>query len=40
MIAIVIGVLGAIVLGAAVVGILWLVQFVVGNEERRTREPR
>jgi hypothetical protein len=36
--AIALGILGAIALGAAVVGFLWLVQFVVGNEERRSRE--
>jgi hypothetical protein len=32
------GLLGLLALGAAVVGILWLVQFVVGNEERRARD--
>jgi hypothetical protein len=31
---VVLGLFGAIALGAAVVGMLWLVQFVVGNEER------
>jgi hypothetical protein len=34
------GILGVIALGAAVLGILWLVQFVVGNEEGRARESR
>ncbi|HEX3629776.1 MAG TPA: hypothetical protein VHW91_04855 [Candidatus Dormibacteraeota bacterium] len=31
---ILLGAAGALALGAVVVGMLWLVQFVVGNEER------
>jgi hypothetical protein len=31
---------GVIALGAAVIGMLWLVQFVIGNEERRGKESR
>jgi hypothetical protein len=30
--------IGAVALGAVVVGILWLVQFVLGNEERGSRK--
>jgi uncharacterized membrane protein YGL010W len=30
---------GLLALGAAVVGIMWLIQFVVGNEERREPPP-
>jgi hypothetical protein len=32
------GLLGLLALAAAVVGIMWLIQFVVGNEERRIRD--
>ena len=34
--AVVAGAIGLLVLGAAVVGILWLLQFVLRNEERRS----
>jgi len=27
-----------VALGAVVLGIMWMIQFVVGNEERRARE--
>jgi len=33
-----VGILGLIALAAAVVGILWLIQFIVRNEERGARE--
>jgi len=36
--AVVVGAIGLLALGAAVVGILWLLQFVLRNEEKRTRE--
>jgi hypothetical protein len=32
----VVGAIGLLALGAAVVGILWLLQFVLRNEERRS----
>jgi hypothetical protein len=32
------GLVGLLALGAAVIGIMWLIQFVVGNEERRVRD--
>jgi hypothetical protein len=35
--AVVVGAIGLLALGAAVVGILWLLQFVLRNEEKRTR---
>jgi hypothetical protein len=31
-----VGAIGLLALGAAVVGILWLLQFVLRNEERRS----
>jgi hypothetical protein len=34
--AIVVGAIGLVALGAAVIGILWLLQFVLRNEERRS----
>jgi hypothetical protein len=34
--AVVVGAIGLVALGAAVVGILWLLQFVLRNEERRS----
>jgi hypothetical protein len=34
--AVVVGAIGLLALGAAVVGILWLLQFVLRNEERRS----
>jgi len=33
-----VGLLGLLALGAAVVGILWLIQFIVRNEERGAGE--
>jgi hypothetical protein len=33
---VVVGAIGLLALGAAVVGILWLLQFVLRNEERRS----
>jgi hypothetical protein len=33
--AVVVGAIGLLALGAAVVGILWLLQFVLRNEEKR-----
>jgi hypothetical protein len=33
-----VGILALLALAAAVVGILWLIQFVVRNEERRVRD--
>jgi len=33
-----VGILGLIALAAAVVGILWLIQFIVRNEERGAQE--
>jgi hypothetical protein len=33
---VVVGVIGLLAVGAAVVGILWLLQFVLRNEERRS----
>jgi len=33
--AVIVGAIGLLALGAAVVGILWLLQFVLRNEERR-----
>ena len=35
--AVVVGAIGLLALGAAVVGILWLLQFVLRNEEKRSR---
>jgi hypothetical protein len=32
------GVLGLLALAAVVIGFLWLIQFVVGNEEQRVRD--
>jgi hypothetical protein len=34
--AVVVGAIGLVALGAAVVGILWLLQFVLRNEEKRS----
>jgi hypothetical protein len=34
--AVVVGAIGLLALGAAVVGILWLLQFVLRNEEKRS----
>jgi hypothetical protein len=31
------GMIGLVALGAVVLGMLWLVQFVLRNEEKRTR---
>jgi len=36
--AVVAGAIGLVALAAVVLGMLWLVQFVLRNEERRTRE--
>jgi hypothetical protein len=36
MLAVVVGAIGLVALGAAVIGILWLLQFVLRNEERRS----
>jgi len=33
-----VGILALLALAVAVVGILWLIQFVVRNEERRVRD--
>jgi hypothetical protein len=33
---VVVGAIGLLALGAAVIGILWLLQFVLRNEERRS----
>jgi hypothetical protein len=33
---VVVGAIGLLALGAAVVGILWLLQFVLRNEEKRS----
>jgi len=33
-----VGLVALVALGAAVVGILWLIQFIVRNEERGIRE--
>jgi len=33
-----VGILALLALAAAVVGIVWLIQFVVRNEERRVRD--
>jgi hypothetical protein len=33
-----VGILALLALAAAVVGILWLIQFVVRNEEQRVRD--
>jgi hypothetical protein len=33
------GLLGLLALGAAVIGFMWLIQFVLGNEERRESRP-
>jgi hypothetical protein len=33
---VVVGAMGLLALGAAVVGILWLLQFVLRNEEKRS----
>jgi len=35
---VVVGTLGLLALAAVVVGILWLIQFIVRNEERGARE--
>jgi hypothetical protein len=32
-----VGVIGVVALGVVVLGMLWLVQFVLRNEEKRTR---
>jgi hypothetical protein len=35
---VILGVLGLLALAAVVIGFMWLIQFVVGNEERRVRD--
>jgi hypothetical protein len=38
MLAVLVGILAVIALGAAVVGFLWLLQFVLNNEEGQLRQ--